>query len=52
MFSSLGAVVGALVAGSGRFCSRRWDRLMLLLLLGAGIGAFVAGSGHRCSRCW
>ena len=49
---SLEAVFGAIVAGSGLRCSRRWERPLLLLSLGAVFGALVAGSGRCCSLSW
>ena len=46
------AVVGNLVAGSGRSCSRLWERSLLLSLLGAVVGALFSGSSCCCYRCW
>ena len=43
----LGAFVGALVTGNGRFFSRCWERLWLLSLLGTVNVYLVAGSGRR-----
>ena len=59
MLLSLGVVSGALVSGTGRWCSRQWERSLVLLLLvgfagapiaGSDIGALIAGSG-RCFSC-
>ena len=44
MISSMVVVPVALVSGSGRCCSRCWERSLLLLLLGAVVGALTVGN--------
>ena len=52
MLPSLGAVAGALIAGSGRCFSCQWERSLVISSLGAFDGAIVSGSGRRCYRRW
>ena len=51
-FRRLGAVISALFAGRGCYCSCLWEWLLVLSFLVAVADALVARSDRRCSCHW